>query len=154
MLSKPWRIRCMRWTCQSSGVYCNFRVEMRRREMEAVERLLGMVVLMPWRRTDAVGLRRRGVWGSVRGILGRFGSSGPPNWGEGVRASGREKAPLEDGILNNQMNTWSHENLVADLWDAYEKTDTHKVGISVCWMDDGPWRPYEISDQQTGKKKS
>ena len=48
------------------------------------ERLLGMVILMPWKRTEAVVLRRRGVWGFVRGIFEWLGESGPPNRGEGV----------------------------------------------------------------------
>jgi hypothetical protein len=47
-------------------------METRRREMEVNERLLGIVILMPWRRTEAVILRRRGVCGFVRGILGLF----------------------------------------------------------------------------------
>ena len=69
----------MRWTCQSSGTYCKFKVEARRRDMEVTERLLGMVVLMPWRRMEAVVLRRRGVWGFVRGIFAQFEESGTPN---------------------------------------------------------------------------
>ena len=105
----------MRWTCQSSGVYCNFRVERRRREIEGIERLLGMVILMPWRRTEATGLRRRGVWGFVQGILGRCGENGPPNRGEGVRASARINTALDDDILSSQMNNCSCKILVVDL---------------------------------------
>jgi hypothetical protein len=73
--------------------------------MEASKRLLGMVVLMPWRRTEAVVLRRRGVWGFVRGMLGRFGEKGSPNRGEGVRASVRINVALDDDILNTQIKT-------------------------------------------------
>ena len=38
-------------------------METRHRKMEVRERLLGIVVLMPWSRTEAVVLRRRGVVG-------------------------------------------------------------------------------------------
>ena len=58
-------IQCMRWTCQSSDVYCRFKMEMRRREMEVRERLLGIVVLMPWSHMEAVVLCHRGVCGFV-----------------------------------------------------------------------------------------
>jgi hypothetical protein len=72
---------------------------------------------MPWRRTEAVVLRRRGVWGFVRGILGQFGlgDSGPPNRGEGVRTSVRINAALDNDILNTQMKTCSHKILVGNL---------------------------------------
>ena len=84
-------------------------MEMRRCEMEASERLLGMVVLMPWRRTEAVTLRHRGVCGFVQGILELFGENGPPDGGEGVRASWRIKAVLENSILHTQIMTCSLE---------------------------------------------
>ena len=72
--------------------------------MEASERLLGMVEAH-----RSHGLGRRGVCGFVRGILELFGENGPPDGEEGVRASWRIKAVLDNGILHTQIKTCSLE---------------------------------------------
>ena len=116
-------IQCMRCTWQSSGVYCRFKMETRCHEMEVRERLLGIVVLMPWSRTEAVVLRRRGVCGFVWGLLWWFWEDSALNWGEGIRVTRTPvwiNAALDDDILNTQIKTYSPGFFAGNLWDAYE----------------------------------